>query len=422
MANPLRKTLKCTFFLFATYFTLPFVVKVSVDLTNNFFTSSISFNLDTLYINWNTTFPAVTVCEIYNGEKVWDISEKYFGTNHDLQLDDFVSEVVYFRGTCTTCDKCERIKCPQNFTELLTRFRSECSQLLFNCRYINRRFNCCDEFLPIHTEYGICFTFNSNQARKSDEIRFASNREIGPGNLKFDTSANIQLLIHSPIDIPLLSFESMIRETILLGSSKELIINVMEVYNHASVYQLSLDQRRCRFRHERTDWGRNAGFYDYYSFPTCIVECVLVAQLQHCNCSSHLLVPSVTSNSTAVPACDYRGLSCLTRNYEEIQLMRKSCDCMSSCEEPEYNIVYNSPDGESESDLELTQVLISLIELPTQRYIRRVTKTPLDLLISVGGIVGLFLNASLLRLLELVFLVKEFMLSFYGSGINIRIN
>lgn len=74
-------------------------------------------------INWNTSFPAITVCEIYNGEKIWDMSEQYFGTNHDLQMDDFVGEVVFFRGTCTTCDKCDYIKCPQNFTELLKQVR-----------------------------------------------------------------------------------------------------------------------------------------------------------------------------------------------------------------------------------------------------------------------------------------------------------
>ncbi|XP_011193697.1 pickpocket protein 11 [Zeugodacus cucurbitae] len=408
MANSLRLFLKCSFMLMSSYYTLPFLVKLCVGLVNNFFASSVSFNMDTLFINWNTSFPAITVCEIYNGEKIWDMSEQYFGTDHDLQMDDFVGEVVFFRGTCTTCDKCDYIKCPQNFTELLARFRGKCAQLLLNCRYTNKHFNCCDEFLPIHTEYGICFAFNSNQARKNAQMQFASSRETGPGILRFDASADIQLHIHPPIDIPLHFFESTIRETVLLGSSKEIIINVMEVYNHPSVYQLSLDQRRCRFSNERTDWGLEVGLYEFYSYSTCIVECGLKAQLEHCNCSSHFLAPAVKTQSGAVPMCDYRGLSCLTKYYDEIQLERKSCDCMSSCEEPEYNIVYSSPDGESESDMDVTQVHVALVELPTQRYIRRVTKTPLDLLISVGGIAGLFFNASIVRLIEVIFLIKEY--------------
>ncbi|CAD6995088.1 unnamed protein product [Ceratitis capitata] len=239
-------------------------------------------------------------------------------------------------------------------------------------------------------------------------MKFANSRETGPGFLKFDASADIQLHIHPPTDIPLAFFEGMIRETVLLGSSKEIIINIMEVYNHPSVYQLSLDQRRCRFINERTDWGAQVDLYDFYSYSTCVIECGLTAQLQYCNCTSHFLAPAIKSSSVSIPMCDYRGLSCLTRYYEDIQHERKSCDCMSSCEEPEYTIVYNSPDGESESDMETTQVQIALIELPTQRYVRRVTKTPLDLLISVGGIAGLYFNASLLRLIEIMFSLKEF--------------
>lgn len=72
-------------------------------------------------LNWNTSFPAVTICELYNGEKLWDLSEMYFGVEHDLRLDDVVGEIVYFQGSCTACDICEseNITCPQNFTQLL---------------------------------------------------------------------------------------------------------------------------------------------------------------------------------------------------------------------------------------------------------------------------------------------------------------
>lgn len=32
-------------------------------------------------LHWNTSFPAVTICEIYNGEKNWDLSERFEVTN-----------------------------------------------------------------------------------------------------------------------------------------------------------------------------------------------------------------------------------------------------------------------------------------------------------------------------------------------------
>lgn len=27
-------------------------------------------------LNWNTTFPAVTVCEIYSADKIWELNER----------------------------------------------------------------------------------------------------------------------------------------------------------------------------------------------------------------------------------------------------------------------------------------------------------------------------------------------------------
>ncbi|XP_037944013.1 pickpocket protein 28 [Teleopsis dalmanni] len=395
------------YYVTSAYFVLPYFVTISIGLYNNFLLSSISFNLDTLFLNWNTSFPAVTVCEIYNGEKIWDVSEEYFGSDHDLTLDDFVGEIVFFRGTCTSCSKkCTTTQCPNNFTELLNVFRSKCAKLIINCSYTNKVFNCCEEFRPIETEYGTCYAFNSNQARKISQIYHANNRETGAGHLKFDTSADIQLHVHPPIEIPFLFSEGMIHETVLLGTVKEIVLNVMEVYNDATVYHLALDQRRCRFVNELTNWGQRLGIYKYYSFSTCVVECAVALQLEHCNCTSHFLAAAIKSTNQ-ISMCDYRGLRCLTKVYTEMKELRKSCDCMSSCDEPEYNIVYNSADGENEEESDVTQIKVSLIELPTQRYVRRVTKGYLDLIISIGGIAGLFFNASVIRLVEVIFMLVQ---------------
>ena len=43
--------------------------------------------------------------------------------------------------------------------------------------------------------------------------------------------------------------------------------------------------------------------------------------------------------------CNYDGLLCLTDYYYEILDERRQCNCMSPCDEPEYNILYNSADG-----------------------------------------------------------------------------
>ncbi|XP_023292748.2 sodium channel protein Nach [Lucilia cuprina] len=401
----LKQIPKMIFYVIFVGVSVPYYIQLSKGLYNNFFATNITFNLDTLYLNWNTSFPAVTICELYNGEKVWDLSEQYFGTEHDMRLDDVVGEIVYFHGICTSCDICENqnLSCPQNFTQLLKQFRTNCTDLIINCKYQNIFFDCCDEFYPLHTEYGVCFAFNSNQARKKYDVEYASNRIVGVGYLTFEVTTDVQLYVHSPVEIPFQSADGMIKETILLGSNKELVINAMEVYNHPNLNKINYEERRCRFLHELTVLGKELKLYEFYSFSTCTVECVFAKHLRLCNCSNHFLV----KEDSPYQMCDYEGLLCLTDYFYDISEERRLCDCMSPCDEPEYNIIYNSADNIKKNS-DITKIKISLAELPTTRYVRRVNKTNLDLMISIGGLAGLFFNASLIRIVELIFLILDY--------------
>lgn len=107
-------------------------------------------------LQWNTSFPAITVCEMFNGEKTWDLSEKYvwflrrhnfrtrirfpvrnssivkliqftlsfgvnryYGSNRHNKLDDFISDITFFNGKCYACNFCsEDMVCPSNFSDL----------------------------------------------------------------------------------------------------------------------------------------------------------------------------------------------------------------------------------------------------------------------------------------------------------------
>lgn len=138
--------------------------------------------------------------------------------------------------------------------------------------------------------------------------------------------------------------DGMIRETVLLASDKEIVCKIMEVANDESINDLSMEERQCRFSNERTLLGNQMDIYPFYSFSTCLMECMILIQMEYCNCSSHQLVADIKMNEIQI--CDYMGLSCLDENFSEILSKRKSCDCMSPCDEPEYDIVYNSADEE----------------------------------------------------------------------------
>lgn len=62
---------------------------------------------------------------------------------------------------------------------------------------------------------------------------------------------------------------------------------------------------------------------------------------------------------------------------------------------------------------DLSHIIVSLVELPTERYIRKVNKSYLDLIISVGGMAGLFFGASFIRLIDYFFKFLKYQKTLY---------
>lgn len=99
----------------------------------------ISFATETTYLNWNTTFPAVTVCQLVNPDIFTDALPK------DNVYQNFISEVVFFTGACYSCSK----KCPRCKTDdikmLMDKYRKHCDGLLGDCQWNDKSFRCCDK-------------------------------------------------------------------------------------------------------------------------------------------------------------------------------------------------------------------------------------------------------------------------------------
>jgi len=36
-----------------------------------------------------------------------------------MHMDDFISEIVFYRGVCSSCEDCSKMRCPANFTLLV---------------------------------------------------------------------------------------------------------------------------------------------------------------------------------------------------------------------------------------------------------------------------------------------------------------
>lgn len=320
--------------------------------------SSMAFTIDSSYLDFNTSFPSISLCQVFNGEKNWDLSERYFGDERDKRIDDFLTEISFFTGACYTCELCDvEVDCPSNFTDILSKFRANCQNFLKNCSWNGEVFECCEGFRPLPTETGICYTINSALTIPSYGKELFCNRENGPGKLRMMVTEDIQIFIHHPNDIPFAYGERDLRDTILWGSTKDIIVKVTEIVNDDTVSTIPVNLRRCRFSWE----NEPDSVYNLYSFSTCQTNCYNNAQMDFCNCTHHLMPRPAKYN---IPECNFKGLVCLTENFMKISEVRKACtSCISSCEEYEYRIIYNS--NEEMGNEEGTDISVSMLALPT---------------------------------------------------------
>lgn len=354
---------------FKKYFQYFFWISASVTLTyplqsicRNLFVkfrdNSMAFTIDSTYLDFNTSFPSISLCQVFNGEKNWDLSERFYGDIRDKRIDDYLTEISFFTGACYTCELCGvEVDCPANFSDILSKFRADCDHFLKNCSWNGEPFECCEGFQPLATETGTCFTINSGLTLPKFGKELFCNRENGPGKLRMMVTEDIQIFIHHLNDVPFSYSERDLKDTILWGSTKEIIVKVTEIVNDETVPKIPISQRNCKFSWELDD----NHVYDLYSFSTCQTSCYNQAQIDFCNCTHHLMPRSARIN---VPMCDFKGLVCLTENFIKISEIRKSCDhCISSCEEYEYRIIYNA--NEEMGNEEGTDITVSMISLPT---------------------------------------------------------
>ncbi|KAF2881565.1 hypothetical protein ILUMI_24600 [Ignelater luminosus] len=107
-------------------------------------------------------------------------------------------------------------------------YRKACRSIMKNCRWNDMNFDCCDKFLPLETEYGVCFSINSLHTIKipGSEINMKSNRKTGPGQLYIETVDDVRMYFHAPEDVPFINSNSDQRKDIALGEIYNITINV----------------------------------------------------------------------------------------------------------------------------------------------------------------------------------------------------
>ncbi|XP_065167008.1 sodium channel protein Nach [Atheta coriaria] len=373
------------------------------DYQNN----AIQFVAETSYLDWDTQFPSVTVCEVDNQDRIADVTDEIYGDPHDYNLDEVVKELVYYKGlnfyTLQICGDPEtrNAACSlSNFTVFSDMVRSNCEQIFAKCMWNNKPFDCCKYFHPMNTELGVCFSINSRQttAKKPEFFDMISNRKVGVGTFYLEIKVFSNIYVLGEQEVPSLTT----LQTEILQISPQIRYHryfaLTEIENQAEVRDVSIVQRNCRFMDESY-----LNVYKYYSYSACSVQCRRDAQLARCNCSHHLI-----PNTKPEQQCTITGLECLNKNYDDLAVLKAPwakrkgivCFCVPSCTEIELSIV---KDDKSGIDDNYAIVELSLDRLPSERFKRSVVKGRLDLVVSMGGTTALFIGASLLSFVEIFY-------------------
>ncbi|KAM3965119.1 sodium channel protein Nach [Aphomia sociella] len=368
----------------------------------------ISFVVETTYKDWDTNFPSVAICENDNTRRIEEISDGLWGEDHDFNMEEVLKELAYFKGiTYYTSEFCgpdnplpDCIK--SNLSQYANLIRSTCNEILTNCSWNGNNFPCCNYFRPLDTELGTCFAINTIQGRerKPPKLPMISNKTTGPGTIMFNVMVTANVYVLNEEEVP--SLTTLGSDVLAIGPEvfHKRYITIRNIENDAGARLIAPEKRKCRYTDENS-----LQVYRHYSYTACTVQCRMEAQLRLCNCTNFFM-----PNVPEYVKCNISGIICLNDHVNVLSVLRAKwssrsglyCNCLPSCTEAEISIV---KDFKATTSQGYATVQIALAMLPSERYRRNVVRGFLDLVVSTGGTGGLFLGASILSFVELIYIL-----------------
>ncbi|XP_050514398.1 pickpocket protein 28-like [Diabrotica virgifera virgifera] len=386
---------------------------------------------------YSIPFPAVTICpESKSNQEVYSHTDmvKKFANNRSLTTKER-NNVKYMS---LVCDLVGYIKLPdsdyvdENIYSVLSSLNSDYP--LFECYYMNKRYNCKDIFVPIYTDEGICYSFNildrsevfkdivqhnldSHQTSQysdnqwSIEKGYAEDAGLeayprrallsGISNaltVRFVTMFNVvdksgksgfqgfKVSLHLPSRIPRPSqeyFRIPDNQAVMAAVSPNMIKTSDSLTNY------DVRKRKCHFSYER-----NLKFFRVYTLLNCKMECLTNFTLQYCGCVGFYMP---RENSTKIcglakHACMKKAESILQllnlrqlRNLDEakakeLDQIKMDCNCLPMCSD----LSYNTESSQCEWDW------ISALFAP----IENITDLPLDTSIITSSQLVVFFKRS----------------------------
>ncbi|KAH8359816.1 hypothetical protein KR093_008906 [Drosophila rubida] len=385
-------------------------------------------------------FPSISVCQLppkydFGGGFEEYIQSLGVGIGEDYNF-DVHSQMVFImfpdryspntiQKRCKPYESCEECaKCPKKDFRMLalrvseflidtycikhflsTQLGLNCSSIFNSCSLSGKSFDCCQYFRPMVTPSGTCFLLNSlqNNHHGSEHWFPTTLDRNNPPEFHMHLKRAAVLSLFNEEDLPTLTLPA-VTTSALLGIHKIFKFYTEALVNDPEIVDITPEARDCYFPDEVPSWS----VHKAYSFSACISDCTRLAQIDKCNCSLYFFNPF---NDERFPDCDYDGLLCLERNgvvKPNVAWMMKyrnpvaNCDCLPSCTESNIQTIYSQEEVEYPGAKD-SNITVTMTMWPTSQFHRIALRTKLDIVVTIGGILGLFVGASILSAIEFVY-------------------
>ncbi|XP_045493644.1 sodium channel protein Nach-like isoform X1 [Colias croceus] len=389
---------------------------IIVSLWEKFQTNPTITGLDTDFHNWDVPFPAVTICDRnpVDEELLAEYINTIWGSEPPAKAEEMLKWLSTLSYQSIAARASEFVKDPElvgksdtdasipalNPKEAVFSIVRHCENAFYDCEWKGDSEECCDLVAPVFTEMGFCYAFNSKHAEKSwpwqTQTDQFSEAFIHETDSKWSFMFN-SLRNDSTIDIYIHSTEEMagLEQSIQHSWDRrveKVSFSVKHTYTTEDARQLSVRQRRCVFADEQRLETSNI-----YTYTACMRQCRMQRSRSYCKC-----VPHFYPTTKGYRHCTVNELECISKHVAAITDVTR-CNCELGCTHTVYEIEKLTEIDISKGPVATNSLETEFVSWPMVRYKREVLFGWVDLLVSFGGIAGLFLGFSLLSGVELVY-------------------
>ncbi|XP_037902541.1 sodium channel protein Nach-like [Hermetia illucens] len=283
------------------------------------------------YMNWNISFPPVTLCGIekINKSALYEYVSASNATDK-RKLARFIQNLVNLTYD-TIDDIVEYRDLPgEEFLYLL-------EMVTYNMQA--EMVTTANDTFPIErviTEMGICYAFNWDISRYFSPRYFLDNVMPPPADKYmvsiFDVEKvaflkdvrHYEIYTHDSLDTP--NTRRKLRVSEDTTTFTLLRFNAIPIVASDNIRRLRIKQRKCRFIDES-----NLNHFPIYTFSLCRIECKINAILKFCEC-----LPFFYKRLPGERYCDWQGLKCVGINRDRIKRKALECDCYGNCEDTKF--------------------------------------------------------------------------------------